>query len=217
MNALVLAVLLAQYTNPYSGVSWNNPMSSYLDTALYNRIWSRAVTQGVGAKTAKVATAEVKAAAPQAALTATDFKPAGPRTIAAQLVAQSKGVTREQGLALVTGLNAGIDVFEKEARKNNVAYAMAFLIGVSVQVATETEVPDAQAEALAQAINDELAAAPVFKKATAKQKQQLYETCIVVGALIGGMAAQAAESNDEALKGQAKQMAQSALATFSGR
>jgi hypothetical protein len=194
-------------------MTWNNPMSSYLDTVLYNKIWSRALQQSVANPRAATA---VKVA-PKAPFTATDFKPVQPRSVAQALVAASKGLTKEQGLALVDGLNTGLDLFEKEARKNNVAYAIAFLLAISMQTLNDKEVSDAESEALAQAVNDELAAAASFKKIAAKQKQLLYETSIVVGALIGGMAASATESSDAELKQRAKDMARQALQTFQGK
>jgi hypothetical protein len=213
MTLLALALVLGQYTNPYTGVTWNNPMSNTLDTAIYNSMWKRATMRGLGL-TPPGTVQDVPNAPPRAAYTATDFKPAGPRSVAQALVAQSKGVTKEQARALVEGLNAGIDSFEKEARKNNVAYALAFLLGVSVQVLSEKDVPDDKAEELAQLINDELAASASFKKTTPKQRQIVYETSIVTGALIGGMAAQAAQANDAEMKRQAQAMAAQALATF---
>lgn len=204
MISLALCVVLSQQPNPYAGVTWNSPMSSWLDAATCERIWSRVSTPARGP-------------APKAGFEKTDFKPVQPRSVAQALVSGSKGVTPAQGKALVEGLNAGLDLFEQEARKNNVAHALAFLLGVSLQVVNEKEVTDAESEKLARAVNDELAGSPRFKRLPAKEKQLLYETCIVVGALIGGMAAQGAEAKDPAVTAQAKALAQQALATFQGK
>jgi len=86
-----------------------------------------------------------------------------------------------------------------------------------VQVLGEKEVPDDKVAELAQLINDELAASESFRKTTAKQRQLLYETSLVVGALIGGMAAQADEAKDPEMKRQAQAMAAQALQTFQGK
>ena len=56
-----------------------------------------------------------------------------------------------------------------------------------------------------------------YRKMTPRQKQVLYETCVVVGALIGGMNTMASEANDAAMKRQAKQLALAALSTFRGK
>mgnify|MGYP001189968525 CR=1 FL=1 len=201
MLALVLSLALSQ--SLYPGVGRNNALSSTLEPALAARIWART--------TGKPTTS------PRAPFTATDFKPVQPRSVAQAMVDGSRELTKEQSKALVDGLNGGLDVFEQETRKNNVAHALAFLIGISMQVVNEREVSDAESQMLAQAINDELAAAPQFKKLTPKQKQLLYETSVVVGALIGGMAAEAAERGNAELKAQAKTMAQQALSVFQGQ
>lgn len=201
MLALVVSLALSQ--SLYSGVGRSSALSSTIDPALAARIWAR--TTGKPTTT------------PRAPFTATDFKPVQPRSVAQAMVdGSSKELTREQSKALVDGLNGGLDVFEKETRKNNVAHALAFLIAISMQVVNEREVSDSESQMLAQAINDELAAAPQFKKLTPKQKQLLYETSVVVGALIGGMAAEAAESGNAQMKAQAKTMAQQALSVFQG-
>jgi hypothetical protein len=205
MLSLALAVLLAQDVNPYAGVRFDNPMGGWLDAATWQRIGAR-LTPKPG----------TRKPSPRAPLEATDFTPVQPRTAARAIVEGSK-VSKEQGQALIEGLNAGLDAFEQQARKNNVAYALAFLIGASMQTLNEKEVSDAESDMLAQAINDELAASPSFKKLKPKQKQLLYETSIVLGALIGGMAAQAAEANDPELKKQAQAMARSALQPFQSK
>ena len=204
MISLALCVVLSQQPNPYAGMAWNNALPSHLDAGVYQRIWSRVSNTA-------------SRPAPKAGFEKTDFKPVQPRSVAQALVSASKGVTAAQGKALVEGLNAGLDAFEQEARKHNVAYAVAFLLGVSLQVVNERVVTDADSEKLAQAVNDELAGSPQFKKLPAKQKQLLYETCIVVGALIGGRAAQGAEANDPEARAQARAMAQQALASFQGK
>ncbi|MBK7863442.1 MAG: hypothetical protein IPJ65_33540 [Archangiaceae bacterium] len=202
MLALALSALLSQTVNPYTGVVWNNPLAGQLDPVVTARVWARVTKPSPG----KVA--------PHAELVATDFKPEGPRTGAQALLAASKTLGRGQRQALVEGLNAGLDAFEREARKNNVAAAVAFLLAVALQVANEKEVSDAESAALTQGLNDELAASAGFKRLTPKQKQALYERCVVAGSLLGGMAAQAADANDAALKKQTQEMAQTVLQEF---
>ena len=202
---LTLWLLLAQLANPYAGLTWVDPLAGHLDPAVYSRIWARAVSKPPEKPT------------PKLGFEATDFKPVEPRGFARALVAQSKGLGKEHGRALVDGLNAGLDLFEKDMRKNNVAFAMAFLIGSALGAAGERDVQDAELVSLAQAVNDELAASAQFKKLPAKQKQLLYEGCIVSGALLGGMAAAGQEGNDPELKALARVLARSVLSTFRGR
>jgi hypothetical protein len=197
---LLLALVLSQTVNPYAGVQWKGQLPG-LDAELAKRIGARLIKS------------DAVKPAPRAPLTATDFKSAGPRSAAETLIASSK-VGKAQGEALVEGLNAGLDAFERETRKNNVAYALAFLLGSAKQATTDRDVSDTDTERLAQAINDELAASPAFKKLTDKQRQLLYENGIVVGALIGGLSAEAVEARDAQAKAQARQLASQALICF---
>jgi hypothetical protein len=204
LTTLALWLSLSQL-NPYAGITWDNPMGGWLDATLYKRMWARAMNKPLDKP------------APKLGLVATDFKPQQPRSVAEGIIKGSKGLGKEQGQALVEGLNAGLDAFERESRKNNVASALAFLLAVSLQTVGEKEVGDAELETLAQALNDELAASLSYRKMTPKQKQLLYETCVIVGALIGGMGAMAAEASDAAMSAQAQQLARSALAVFRGK
>ncbi len=198
--ALALSLVLSQL-NPYAGVTWSNTLPSYLEPAVYPRIWARAHSKQAGKPTG---------------FEATDFKTAQARSVAQALVGASKAVGKEHGHALVDGLNAGLDGFERDMRKNNVAFAMAFLIAVALGAAGEPDVSDAELVSLAQAVNDELAVSPSFKKLPPKQKQLLYETCVVSGALIGGMAAAGSELKDPELAALARAHAVSVLSTFRG-
>ncbi|MBL8951708.1 MAG: hypothetical protein JNK82_13080 [Myxococcaceae bacterium] len=202
---LALCLVLSQLANPYAGLTWVDPLAGTLDPAVYPRIWARAVSK------------PPEKPAPKLGFEATDFKPAQPRSWAQSLVSQSKAIGREHGRALVEGLNAALDLFEKDMRKNNVAFAMAFLIGSALGAAGERDVADAELVSLAQAVNDELAGSPQFKKLNPKQKQLLYEGCIVGGALLGGMAAAGAEANDAELKAEARLLALTVLKTFRGK
>jgi len=195
---LALWFVLSQLPNPYAGLTWANTLPGYLDAPVYRGIWTRS---------------QSKPAGKPAGFEATDFKPAQARSVAQAMVTASK-LGERHGRALVEGLNGGLDSYEREARKNNVAFAMAFLIAVALGAAGEREVADAEMVSLAQAANDELAASPAYQKLPAKQKQLLYETCVISGALIGGMAAAALETNDAELKAQAKAYAASVLETF---
>jgi hypothetical protein len=206
MVALALCVVLSQAPNPYAGMAWKGPLPGSLDKATYQRIWSRAMK-----------TAGTKPA-PKASFALTEFKPVQPRSVAQAVVSSSSGVTKGQGKALVEGLDAGLDFFEEAPeRKNNVAQAVAFLLGNCLQLVNNREFTNADGEWLAQAVNDELAASAPFKKLPAKEKQLLYETSIVVGALIGGMAAHGFVEQDVGAQVQARAMAKLVLDLFAGK
>ncbi|THF88864.1 hypothetical protein E7T09_06760 [Deinococcus sp. KSM4-11] len=72
-------------------------------------------------------------------------------------------------------------------RKNNLASGLALLIGVSLQVSTGSELTDAETDALYRGLNDVLIDAGVMKGKPA-EIQAMYETAVMTGALIAGVA-----------------------------
>jgi len=117
-------------------------------------------------------------------ISASDF-PAQARMLPA--VYAAKGPAENQAQLLQT-FNGMMDAFEKEGRKNNVAYAIGFMIGASAQVHTGKEISDAVMEKFIYDVNDILAGSPSFMALPAAKKQELYESCILTGAMVGGLA-----------------------------
>ena len=213
----------AQYTNPYTGNTFNNPMSSFLDTMIMHKMqqqmllksFERRRNQPTGSTSSP--RAETTPAAPAFPITATDFRPTGTRLVVDTLVQATPGATVEQKQALRTVYLGTLSAFEKEARKNNVAYALAFLLGASIQVVTGKEVPDDDAHELARGLNDILGGTPEFRQLTPQAKQSLYEAAIITGGLIMVMQQMGAEQNDESLKKQARELAQTMLEQLGGQ
>jgi len=100
--------------------------------------------------------------------------------------------------------------YEKQVRKNNVAYAVAFLLAASLTVQTGQQVSDEQGEQLALAINDALAGNPAFAKASASDRQKLYETCVTIGGLV--LLFNEAGKQDQTSANAAKTLAKQSLA-----
>jgi len=99
----------------------------------------------------------------------------------------AKGPQENQAQLLQT-FNGMMDAFEKEARKNNVAYAIGFMIGASAQVHTGKEISDTVMEKFIYDVNDILAGSPSFRALPGAKKQELYESCILTGAMVAGLA-----------------------------
>src|SRR5215475_12152392 len=117
-------------------------------------------------------------------ITATDFRPVFPR-MAPDLVANAKpGLTREQKEAVKALGNQYLTMFESQARKNNVANAMTFLVGVSLLVNTGKELSERESDQMILAFNNALAATPAFLTMPLRDKQILYEEAVVIGGLI---------------------------------
>lgn len=209
---VVFAVALAQpawaqFRNPYTGRMFNNPMSSYLDTVLRGRMNQRVLERMILEKRAGRGKEEApRPAEAKHPIHATDFTPGGPRILPAMLASGAAEAEREGARA---ALEMILDLYEKEARKHNVAYALAFLLGLSAQVVKGEEVPDEQAEQLARDLNDVLAEAPQFQQLPARVKQELYETSVVVGGMIAALSSGGMEA-------QAKQLATQVLASLQG-
>lgn len=211
--ALMARIAAAQYgghmwTNPYSGTTWNNPMSSLVDTMIHNQINNQILNMTVDRANGGAA-AEPAQPEHHEPFTKTDFRPSKSRLVVDQII-NGLAQNDEQRRGLTTGINAVFTEFEKAARKNNVAYALTFMIAASLGAQTGTPLSDPQTEALAIAINDALAASPAFTSSSAADRQKLYEGCITIGGLV--VLFQQVGLRDPASAAAARALAQQALA-----
>jgi len=214
----------AQYTNPYTSRTWNNPMSSYLDTVILHRMQRTMLERQIAARygvrkresapVGRVVPSSPKPATWSFPIEATDFRPTGTRLLPETLAASTPGATAEQKDVLKNIYHQSLEAFEKEARKNNVAYALTFLLGASLQIVTEKEIPDEDAEQLARELNGALAAIPEFQKLSSKEKQAIYEVSVITGGFMMTLHQLGVTENDDGLKQQAKELAQSIVSSF---
>ncbi|HEU4389314.1 MAG TPA: DUF6683 family protein [Blastocatellia bacterium] len=208
----------AQYTNPFTGRTFNNPMSSFADTLIMQKMQQQMLLKTIERRRNQTASAPQAAPpAPAYPITATDFRPTGTRLVVEPLVSATPDATAEQKQALRTVYLETLSAFEKEARKNNLAYALTFLLGASIQVVTGKDLPDEDAHELARGLNDILGGTPEFRRLTPQEKQSLYETAIITGGLIVVMQQMGVEQNDESLKKQARELAQTMLEKLGGQ
>jgi uncharacterized protein DUF6683 len=232
-----------QYTNPYNGVSHSSQLAKFYDMTrtwnsnlwgamnqvqeTKNRLKDLARSNGGSSRAAPPrATAPAYGSNHPAArsapairqypITATDFKPLAPR-LAPDLFANSiPGLTLEQREALRALSNQFLTAFESEARKNNVANAMALLLAMSLQVLTGKEVSDAESKQMIVALNNTLGATPNFASMTPQDKQLVYETAIVMGGIIATLNIQGAQQNDFALQSQAREISRAVVKNLLG-
>ena len=214
------------WTNPFTGNSFNNPMSSTLDSSIMFSM-QRRLTQSQmlgtlpsqqgrpaanpnlfeqyqhGMPDRPMSTAPSYSSKPEYnnfptnsgpapmpasppqhfPISASDF-PGQQRVLPAAYAA--KGAQENQAQLLQT-FNGMMDAFEKEGRKNNVSYAIGFMIGASAQVHTGKEISDAVMEKFIYDVNDILAGSPSFVALPVAKKQELYESCVLTGAMVGGL------------------------------
>ena len=147
-------------------------------------------------------------------ITASDFKPAGPRTVPQQLgAAVANPKDRADFEKACRDIQKTIEA-TPGFRKNNLAAAMTVLLGVSLQVVNGIEIPDDASEELMRGLNDQVAALPALASFPAEKRTQFYDTMVIVGGLIAGIAQNAAETGNGEMATLAKQMARDALAQF---
>ena len=219
-RTLVAAAAHAQYTNTLTGLNYSNPYAAnaaffqqQMQQNAYFQTRIRAVTTPTPTPQAA---APVKVAPPafKHALTATDFTPAGKRTMPEQFAKNAKTAgERAQVIQLCRAIQSGIEA-QPGVRKHNLSTAVTVLLGISLQVSTGREFSDAESEGLQLIINDALAELPGFKAMSNEKRTAAYDAFLITGGLIAGMAQNATETGDAAQLALAKDMAKQALTQF---
>ncbi|MGY2892395.1 DUF6683 family protein [Deinococcus sp. UYEF24] len=100
-----------------------------------------------------------------------------------------------------------------EFHRNNLAAGLMLLIGASVQVSRNTELTEGELAALERGLNDVLVDAGVMRGKPA-ELQAMYETAVMTGGLIAGIAQSAAEDGNEDQTNLAKVLANTVLKGF---
>lgn len=212
----------AQYTNymrPGTNFTsvWaanNDAMLSVIRGQQKSREMYPAGNPGTAQQANKAAPTAAAPAPPRAPLSATDFKPSATRAAAAQIAA---AVADPAGRAQMTQVCRDLLAMVEATpgfRKHNLASALTLLLGVSQEVLSGQAYSDAQIRDYMQRMNDEVAAAGYFARLNVEQRTRAYDTMVITGGLIAGIAHHAAETGDQALGEQARAMARDALTTF---
>lgn len=212
----------AQYYNSLTGRQFGNMyaanadriMSQMIQQSGYQAMRNSIEAQARGQAAPAPTPAAAASGAPRATLAASDFKPAGRRDVPEQLAQGVADATeRGQVAAAARDIHKAIEA-APGFRRNNVAAAMTVVVGVSVQVVSGREIADADSQPMMLAFNDELAASEAFRGLNAQRRTRMYDTFVILGGFIAGIAQAGQETNDEKLKAQARQMARDALLQF---
>jgi hypothetical protein len=212
----------AQFTNPYNGTTWNNPVSAMCDVMITNSIQKQMLEKSLARKRSGIAAGQpagkaepaAPAAAPKHELSASGFTPLGGRLVPDKIADGAAGVDPAQKQHLAQVFRQTLATYEAQLPKNNVAFAMGFLIVASLQVYSGQEVSDSDYEQLVRDLNDILAETPRFRQMDAKGRQTLYEVSVITGGLVAGLYNTGVEEKDTAAQEQAKELAKSILETF---
>jgi hypothetical protein len=213
---LFIAMLLipgdarAQWRNPFTGNTFNNPLSSSLDTMILHSMQQRMLQQTIQPRQQGAAKGKSK----HVPLSKTDFKPAEKGHPVVTAFLDGVAAKPDERKQFQKAIDETFALVEKSLRKNNVATAFGLAIGTALEVVTGKESSEDADTALIAGINDQLAAAPEFTKLAAKDKQTLNDTLVLTGALM--IILHTAGQSDPAMKDASVSLARAVLTQLTG-
>ena len=175
--SLVLALAspaLGQYRSFATGANWNNPSSALLQTQIMNNVFAQTKPSTETKEPARVAALSCR---PNA------------RASMVEPIADKLGSDAEERQELRKLFAQFLNHFEKEARKDKMPHyvprAAAAFIALNYFVAAGEEVKAEAIEDLRNRVDDYLPTNPQYRTFSDRQKQQLYETLVILGTLVG--------------------------------
>jgi hypothetical protein len=166
------SVASAQWTNFDTGRTFNNPMSSYLDTVITGNMRTKAMAGYLaGGQDAEVV----------ATVVPSTFAPRPERLLIGNL---ADAITDDAALRLELGeaLELGMQAYEAFAldlgRPHDVGLAFTYFVVVHYMLATFDEPPDEGADALLGAFDALLSTDEAFLASGDVERQSLYETLV---------------------------------------
>jgi hypothetical protein len=195
--------------NSDTGHTFNNPTSALIESMIQHRMQEQALARSFGSPERGQATEPL--APRHKPLSATDFRPVSRRHPTAEsLVASIADSThRLQLAAVVTTMFARLGA----VRPNNIATALATVVGLSRQAIKGEVLSDGAFEVLRAGFNDRLATAPAFAELSDFKKQALYEYLVFNTAVLA-LANQAGKTDPQA-KASGVALARALLERFS--
>lgn len=163
----------AQWTNPYTGNTWNNPTSSFLDTVIRGKLNAAAMARAQkdrkpGGSPDEQATAPVRVT----------YRSAGGSRVADEFAASllsEKADRAELARYLRQVLGAYASKARDEGRPNDLGHALTFFVAVNYLVVHEQDVSDEGMAAANRQLDALLASSANLARAGDRQKQQLAE------------------------------------------
>ena len=149
-------------------------------------------------------------------ITATDFTPPGPAFVLPdQIIDSTAGLTPAQKAEMRSVFLKTLTTFEKQARKDNMANAFAFVATVSFQIRGRN-LTEADTDTLIAHFNEALTKTPQYNALLPQQKQVLYESLIITGGIIAYLETKGKQANNLAMRTQANQLSAQVLKQFLG-
>jgi hypothetical protein len=209
---VMVAAVLAQWTNPYTSHQFNNPLSSTLDTIINGKMQQRMLEKSIAARQAQPAAAPVAPAAHKT-LAATDFKPAAKGHPTVDAFLSSPGLAPDARTTMRSVTDATFAALG-QVRPNNVAMALAAALGTATIIVSGQPMSDAASAQLIQGVNDLLAGSPDFTRLKSRDKQAMYEKLVMTTALLAILQEGGKTSPD--LRAQSLATAQGVLQKLTG-
>jgi hypothetical protein len=227
-SASLLSGGVLAYTNPYTGIQHDSWAQAGMFTALsqmqqdnsfYLRSMdvlgdSRGRTRGREAAASgsgrQTPPGNADGAARTPGISATDFRPAGPRRVPEEFAAMLGDRGDVELLRTLHGAIDGMDGF----RRHNLAYAMAFALFASIQVAENRTLDESQQYALIDLVNEFLVTGGAFESMSPRARTDAYDFFIITGALITALEEEGRKQRDRAMRDGARLLARSTLDAF---
>lgn len=215
MRSLLVSIVVAALVS--NAAAQGLPEGGGLDKFMKDSAAQQRELQGIVERKKAGKSAPKKARAPKppkhAPVGATDFKPtAGHPTV--EMFLASSNIDANQQQMLRSTFDGYFTALGQMFRPNSVASGAGFALGVSIEIANDTDLPEADARELVTGVNDMLAASAEFKKLTSAERQALYEVFVMTGALLQMM--KTAGDTNPVLKTQAQDMAKQVISQVSG-
>jgi hypothetical protein len=163
-----------------NGMSFNNPTSALIGTMIQGQMNQQAMATALKRGNAGSAAPAVARHQP---ISASDFKSSGQRMIVDGIVGGLTS-TPAQKAVLVGAVNQVFAAYEAKVRKDNVAYAMAFMFAAALVIDKGVALNDDQTNNLAVQLNDSIVSNPGFTNASQGDRQKVYETFVTIGSLM---------------------------------
>jgi Family of unknown function (DUF6683) len=206
---IVFAISLAaegqqQWTNPYTGNKFNNPMSSYLDTVIMHNIQRRMLERSLREKSSQQQS--------KTNYDATSFQPQNKMLIwdsmdLSNMTPEQQKQTADLYAALLKSFDDNLIEEGQSLRRNNVTTAFIYLIVASHFIRTGEELTDPQQEALFEQFYSLLSTDPAFTQTDNARKQMMYEAMVSTAGLMLVFDQQSKENGDAELAQSAKSLA----------
>jgi hypothetical protein len=229
LAALAALALSASAQAQYSGYTMSIPsMNSFIATQqlsaqvrLSQRVLDEVTAAGEGRTPDRSAPAEadVESFAVEQEPTATTFQPSRQRMMVSRFAASlsdDPAHVKEMNATFAAGLQAFEAEAQRMGRPNSVAMAFAYLVGVCVMVDSDQEPAEEAILTLQAKVDAAFGQSAEFQALSDAQRQQLYETFVLMATLplAGYMVAK--ETNDDALLQTYREVAATALETTLG-